>query len=90
VSVLIVAAHPDDEALGCGATAASLAASGPSVCACFLSGRAAARGKRASDLERVANCRAAPGVDRWQLLRMRRRVVRFCLADLQLQRQLCR
>lgn len=62
MSVLIIVAHPDDEVLGCGATAASLASSGREVRACFLSGHAAARGGRPSDKELVADCRAAQSV----------------------------
>lgn len=62
MSVLIIVAHPDDEVLGCGATAAALAASGREVRACFLSGHAAARGHRPSDDELIADCRAAQGV----------------------------
>ncbi len=43
MSVLVVVAHPDDEVLGCGATAARLAARGMSVRTCILSANAAAR-----------------------------------------------
>jgi len=57
--VLIVVAHPDDEVLGCGATAAAIAAAGHPVRACFLSGHAAARGSRPSDEQLVADAEAA-------------------------------
>ena len=45
-SVLIVVAHPDDEVLGAGATAAALATEGHKVRACILSGQASARSER--------------------------------------------
>ena len=41
--VLIVVAHPDDEVLGCGGTAAALAAAGEQVRACILCGDVGAR-----------------------------------------------
>lgn len=43
-SVLVAAAHPDDEALGCGATMARLAAEGADVHVLFLSDGVTARG----------------------------------------------
>ncbi len=48
--ILIVAAHPDDEVLGCGATAAWFASQGVPVTSCILSGDVAARRNR-PDLE---------------------------------------
>lgn len=42
-SVLVVVAHPDDEALGCGGTIAALAKRGIPVHVCFLCGEATAR-----------------------------------------------
>lgn len=47
-SVLIVAAHPDDEVLGAGAYASYLTSRGTSVRACLLSGDVAARQHRPS------------------------------------------
>ena len=43
MTVLIVAAHPDDEVLGCGGTLAALTEAGVSVRTCILSGEAEAR-----------------------------------------------
>jgi len=47
--VLVVAAHPDDEALGCGGTAARLAAEGSEVHILFLADGETARGEVSSD-----------------------------------------
>jgi LmbE family N-acetylglucosaminyl deacetylase len=46
MAILIVVSHPDDEVLGCGGTAAKLAAAGESVRSCILSGEADARDNR--------------------------------------------
>ncbi|HEV7643634.1 MAG TPA: PIG-L deacetylase family protein [Pyrinomonadaceae bacterium] len=46
MAILIVVAHPDDEVLGCGGTAAALAAQGEEVRSCILSGDADARQDR--------------------------------------------
>src|SRR5688572_21751171 len=41
--VLVVAAHPDDEALGCGGTIAKLATAGATVCVAFIADGVSAR-----------------------------------------------
>lgn len=50
-SILVVVAHPDDEALGCGATARALADAGHTVRTVILSGEVTARAHRPSDDE---------------------------------------
>ena len=58
-SALIVVAHPDDETLGCGATAASLTNRGISVRSCILSGNAAARKGHPGQAELIEDTRKA-------------------------------
>jgi LmbE family N-acetylglucosaminyl deacetylase len=55
MTVLIVVAHPDDEVLGCGGTAANIAAAGTPVRACMLCGNADARGQRPTDRDLLAD-----------------------------------
>lgn len=57
--ILVVAAHPDDEVLGFGATGARLADDGASVRCCFLSGDVTARGNRPTDANLAADTRRA-------------------------------
>jgi LmbE family N-acetylglucosaminyl deacetylase len=49
-SVLIIAAHPDDEALGCGGTIARLSAEGREVHLAFLADGVGSRGGQGSEL----------------------------------------
>ncbi len=51
MSTLVVVAHPDDEALGFGASGALLAARGEVVTCCFLAGGVTARGARPASEE---------------------------------------
>jgi N-acetylglucosamine malate deacetylase 1 len=55
---LVVAAHPDDEALGCGGTLARLAAEGTEVHLLFVADGVGARGAAAPDPEALAARRA--------------------------------
>ena len=56
---LVVAAHPDDEVLGFGATAATLAATGREVGSCIVAGNAEARGSRPDTSKLQADTAAA-------------------------------
>jgi LmbE family N-acetylglucosaminyl deacetylase len=49
MNLLVVAAHPDDEVLGFGATGYLMAGAGSKVRSCFLSGSVEARGGRPGD-----------------------------------------
>lgn len=55
MSVLIVIAHPDDEVLGCGGTAAALVEQNFDVRTCVFSGTADARQRRPEIAELIAN-----------------------------------
>jgi LmbE family N-acetylglucosaminyl deacetylase len=66
MNVLCVAAHPDDELIGCGATLARLKAEGAKIYTCILCGAVDARHDR-PDLERLravaAKAEAIIGID---------------------------
>ena len=62
VRVLVVAAHPDDEALGCGATMARHAARGDTVCGLFMADGVGARGSTIGLEARRAAAEAAARV----------------------------
>lgn len=58
-SILVVVAHPDDESLGCGATARALTDAGHSVRTVILSGDVTARARRPSDNDLLSDTREA-------------------------------
>ena len=60
--VLVVAAHPDDEALGCGGTIAKLATAGATVCVAFIADGVSARmDSEAADSRKLTARRVAAG-----------------------------
>ena len=65
MNYLIVAAHPDDEVLGVGATIDKWVSQGDKVAVCIMSGHAAARANRSATLETdEANAMHMLGVER--------------------------
>lgn len=68
-STLIVAAHPDDEVLGCGGTAARLAAAGCEVHVRILCGTTSSRGTPSAEadaeFEKAAGVLGAASTERW-------------------------
>ena len=68
VSVLVIAAHPDDEVLGCGGTMAKLAAEGAKIQVAFLADGVTSRpGDPASHAAALAGRRAAAERACWHL-----------------------
>ena len=59
MNFLVVVAHPDDEALGCGGTIRRLADEGHDIDVVFMSGHVAARERRAQDDELDADIASA-------------------------------